>query len=236
MLKVIGAQILALNLVLVGCSDHSRESSKAPLSEKSSNLEFAVSISECRDMLLNDGEMKTAVELASNWNVEPKCEALVPKLVSAGYISLMDRGLSKIGILKYANSLQLLYLGSNEISNVTPLRDHSNLYLLDLQSNKVADISELGSMPRLKYLSLNENQLSSFEKIEKFPSMTNFLARNNRIESVLPLVNSMPNLEELAMTGNPLGSSIDKSEKNCPTGNLVPVGISIFCSDDRTTE
>ncbi len=197
--------------------------------EKSEDLKVDASIVECRDILNDEEDRKAAAHIAESFDIQPVCEELIPRLSDAEDLRLMDRKIRKIRILKYARSLKLLYLGFNEISDLSPLKEHPTLFLLDLQSNALKDVNNLGSMPNLEILSINDNEVAAFIEKHNFPKLTIFLARRNRITNVVPLVKSMPLLGELELTENPLGTSIVRSEDNCPTGALIPAGISDFC-------
>src|SRR5687768_1744031 len=62
--------------------------------------------------------------------------------------------------IKSLANLKELNLGSNEISDISPLSQLTNLTSLDLDSNEISDISPLSQLTNLTSLDLSSNKIS----------------------------------------------------------------------------
>ena len=90
--------------------------------------------------------------------------------------------------------LEKLELSYNHISDLGPLVGLSKLTVLDLSGNKIKRVDALKGLVNLTELDLSDNQLSSASKLA-------------------PLAK----LIYLNLFDHPLGYSITKTEKNCPS-------------------
>jgi len=81
-------------------------------------------------------------------------------------------GLLSIGNLGSCIILRDLFLGKNEISDISPLTALSNsLERLDLSFNKVSSLDPLESLCKLIWLDVKGNQLSTFDSISAISSL-----------------------------------------------------------------
>lgn len=111
-----------------------------------------------------------------------------------GYVDITGTGITSIDGIEELTKLETAYLGSNFISDVSPLQGLLNLRSLDLSNNMVYDISPLWTLSGLEYLNLS----------------------NNGIESVDALV-GMSSLRHLDLSGNPISEEdIDRLREFLP--------------------
>ncbi len=110
------------------------------------------------------------------------------------YVDITGKGVTSIDGISRLTMLKTVYLGSNYISDVSPLQNLVSLRSIDLSNNMVYDISPLWNLTRLEYLNL----------------------AGNCIESVSALM-GMALLRYLDLTGNPLSQEqIDELQNALP--------------------
>jgi len=77
----------------------------------------------------------------------------------------VDSGIRTIEGLQYLRNLEVLRLGSNQITDISPLAGLTNLYQLGLSDNEISDISSLARLVNLEQLSLNGNQITDLRPL-----------------------------------------------------------------------
>jgi len=81
-------------------------------------------------------------------------------------IQLVNNEISDISALADMQSLALLALDGNNITNISPLGQSPHIINLFLHNNNISDISALAAMYRLVFLDLSGNQISDISAIE----------------------------------------------------------------------
>jgi hypothetical protein len=107
--------------------------------------------------------------------------------MSTGRVSLAYRDLVELSpalVAELSKSCKILDLTSNQISDLSPLRDVPNLEELILDDNKITSHTKFPPLPKLQNLWVNRNQINS---------LTSFIDK---------LVASCPNLIMLSMLNN----------------------------------
>lgn len=129
-------------------------------------------------------------------------------------INLSDNKLTRIDeSIRLAPNLRTLSLDQNQLSTIEHLRDLPYLQTLSLCENQIAMCTdlhlELGG--NLIHLNVSQNQLMSLIGFRKLFTLVKLDVSCNAVESVdeVDYVASLPCLEELILTGNPIAGSVD---------------------------
>ena len=94
----------------------------------------------------------------------------------------------------------MLYLGSNQIVDISPLSGLTNLTRLRLDDNQIVDISPLSSLTNLTMLLLNYNKIVGINSLSGLSNLSVLYLSNNQIVDILALVHN---------SGFGVGDSID---------------------------
>jgi len=119
-------------------------------------------------------------------------------------LDLSDRGLSNSDIipLKHMKNLEVLKLGRNQISDLTPLSGLTSLTVLFLYDNKrISDLKPLSKLTKLTNLSLYDNRISDLSPLSNLTNLVNLALNDNQISDLSPLKN-LVNLTELGLRYN----------------------------------
>jgi internalin A len=84
-------------------------------------------------------------------------------------------------------SLQLLYLGVNDISDVEPLRNLGNLRYLSLNNNQITDITMLSNLHGIVMMDLSGNEIVSVEPLRAYPVLFDLNLSANQISNIRAL-------------------------------------------------
>lgn len=120
---------------------------------------------------------------------------------------LESNGLTRIENLAPLASLRCLYLSKNLIERIENLECLRELNTLDLSDNRIMRLSGLAHLPQLASLNLSRNQLEGSDDLQELAhctQLTNVDLSHNRIEdpAVLPILQQIPQLRALRITGN----------------------------------
>ena len=120
---------------------------------------------------------------------------------------------------QYSTSLFELDLSNMDLSNgdIVPLKNMKYLEILSLGGNQISDLSPLSGLTGLKQLSLYDNtRISNLTPLSNLKNLTRLSLYYNQISDLTPLSN-LTNLEWLELTGNqisdisPLGTLVNLS-------------------------
>ena len=103
--------------------------------------------------------------------------------------------------LEYATNLTELRLGSNRISDVTPLAGLTSLSSLDLSGNWISDVTPLAGLTSLTSLNLMGNRISDVTPLAGLTGLTDLRLGANWISDVTPLA-GLTNLRLLILHRN----------------------------------
>ncbi len=170
------------------------------------------------------------------------CEEMMVKLKKVKSISIVDKGVQDISILKEAKKIEYLNLSNNEIKDTTALRSLDQIKWLDLSGNPIGTMKNLptksletfwcvdckiinwetmGKMAQLKHLSLRNNQLETID-LKQFPTLQSLLLSENQITDPSAL-SVKKKITVVELYGNPI--EIDK----CPKDKKVARGLRRAC-------
>ncbi|GAA0731765.1 cell wall-binding repeat-containing protein [Clostridium oceanicum] len=99
------------------------------------------------------------------------------------------KGIKNLEGLQYAKNLTTLYLESNLIEDISPLKRLTSLKKLNLQHNNISNIDCLKNLKSLSSLDLGDNSISNIDPL-KYLTNINFLGlEKNNITKLTPLSN-----------------------------------------------
>lgn len=108
--------------------------------------------------------------------------------------------------------LRLLNLSNNALEEVANLSGLSDLEELNLSNNRIRHLPDLHTkLGNVKTLLLAQNRLTSLDGLAKLYGLVTLDVCSNRIselETIRPVA-SLPCLEELTLTGNPVTTVLD---------------------------
>ena len=121
-------------------------------------------------------------------------------LINAYNINTKETAMDLTGLEKAIN-LTELYLYSNKIENIEPLRGLTSLTRLGLDDNKIENIEPLRGLTNLTILWLNNNKIENVEPLRGLTSLTRLCLDNNKIENIESL-RELTNLTSLELYSN----------------------------------
>ena len=110
--------------------------------------------------------------------------------------------LAKIKKAKESGATKL-QLGSNEITDVTPLEGLTNLERLNLGYNQITDISSLKGSTKLEKLGLWDNEITDVSPLAGLTNLEELALHGNQITDVSPLA-GLTKLHTLILWDNPI--------------------------------
>ncbi|EHT9627762.1 InlB B-repeat-containing protein [Listeria monocytogenes] len=139
-------------------------------------------------------------------DLSPLENANIPNIKSFSFDDNQISDLSPLGNLGNANlysSLELIFNGNSNISDLSPLANMSNLTSLGVQGTKVSDLSPLGNL-NLVGLNIAQTKVSDLSPLANMTDMKNLAMFSLGISDISPLEN-MTKMTHLRMDGNPFG-------------------------------
>ena len=119
------------------------------------------------------------------------------------------------------NLSQRLYLNDNQIADITPLANLNNLQRLGLSSNQIADITPLANLNNLQGLDLSSNQITDITPLANLNNLQGLGLSSNQITDITPLAN-LKNLHTLSLHRNQIAEVGPLANLN----NLQGLGLS----------
>ena len=114
-----------------------------------------------------------------------------------GYLPILD-----LTGLEHATELRELYLGDNQVSDITPLAQLTQIRELDLTRNKdISDITPLAQLTQIRKLHLTGNQVSDITPLAQLTQLQMLTLSANNIIDVTPLA-ELTQLQTLSARGN----------------------------------
>ena len=122
-------------------------------------------------------------------------------MTNLAYLFLGGNQISDISALSGMTNLRSLWLFSNQISDISALSGLTNLTELHLHYNQISDISALSGLTNLTLLSLAQNQISDISALSGMTNMWSLGLFNNQISDISAL-SGMTNLAYLHLNYN----------------------------------
>lgn len=104
------------------------------------------------------------------------------KMKNLKILWLGDNQISDISVLENLVNLEELILCQNQISDISPLKKLTNLKYLDLWGNQISDISSLEELKKLKHLELYANLISDISVLENLTSLESLYLISNPVK------------------------------------------------------
>ena len=117
--------------------------------------------------------------------------------------SASNKAIHSLSGLEHFTALRRLYLGNNQLVDVSPLSALTNLQSLSLRENQLVDVSPLSALTNLQLLSLRYNQLVDVSPLSALTNLQSLYLDNNQLVDVSPLA-SLANLQRLYLDNNQL--------------------------------
>lgn len=106
------------------------------------------------------------------------------------HLTMLDAsslGIQSLVGLEKAVNLEILFLYSNSIRDVSPLTGLTKLFILDLEENNIKDISALSKLTDLYVLGLANNPISNIQPLEGLTSLEGLFLHNTEISDISSL-------------------------------------------------
>lgn len=106
------------------------------------------------------------------------------------HLTMLDASFHDIKSLKgleKAVNLEVLFLYSNQIEDVTPLAGLTKLFILDLEENKIKNISPLSNLTELYILSLAYNPIANIQSLAGLANLEGLFLHNTEISDISSL-------------------------------------------------
>lgn len=131
--------------------------------------------------------------------------------------------------IQYTIDTLLLYVNTKDCATAN---DRLNkLSELSLEWKDIVDISPLSEFKNLRHLVLSHNRIKDIHPLKKLHNLEAIFLNSNHINNIVPITN-LYQLKLLDLDDNPLGTSILKSENNCPTHNSATQKVKDWCLID----
>ena len=115
----------------------------------------------------------------------------------------------KLKGIEYCTNLEELYLGDNDIEDITPLANLEELKNLSLHFNNIIDLTHLSNLTKLQSLVLADNKISDISPLENLTGLHFLKVGGNKIVDIQPLVqnNGIGDGDAINMVDNPLSQA-----------------------------
>lgn len=97
------------------------------------------------------------------------------------------RNIGHLEGLEYAANLRALYLGRNQISDVSPLSGLTALETLVLNNSRISNISPLSGLTGLSFLDVHENAIGSISSLAGLSNLRYLDVHDNHVADISPL-------------------------------------------------
>jgi len=125
-----------------------------------------------------------------------RCKRLNELTKTLEFLFLGNNELTNISPLKYFTKLNHLYISDNNISDITPLKYLINLKYLNTRNNKISNFKALLNLKKLEGLTTSGDYLSNLEEFSNLKLLTRLIIYNpNNVD--LKGIENIINLEVL---------------------------------------
>jgi len=145
-----------------------------------------------------DPNLEQAIREAIN---KPTGDIYDSDLVGLTELDAYERDITTLEGVQYCRNLTTLWLGNNQITDISPLAGLINLVWLDLGGNQISDFSPLAGLVNLEVLYLDWNQISDVSPLGGLVNLQRLYLNGNQISDLSPLA-GLVNLEWLSLGGN----------------------------------
>ena len=159
--------------------------------------------------------------LEVEWNTK-NCQKAWDLVSTKTSIDISQVDISNLQIFSGMTNLSIFMASSNNITDLSPLKDMKRLEELYVMSNNITDISPLYNFSQLKIVRLDGNQISDISVLSKLHRLQIIGLDKNQIQDFTPL-QSFNELKSLNTNFNPVDLEY------CPSGGKGPKQLHKYC-------
>ncbi len=113
-------------------------------------------------------------------------------------------GIKTLDDLAYCTNLTELYIGNNQISDISALSELKTLNVINLMTNEISDLTPLAELEELHTLILDHNMISDASPLTSLDNLTvlNLGSNNNNSFADMQTISQLTNLQELTLYNN----------------------------------
>jgi len=177
-----------------------------PVSLPATNAVNAAPEASAAFITIKDEQYSTALYELDLSNMGLSNEDIVPlkHMTNLEVLNLGGNQISDLSPLSDLTSLAVLYFYDNtRVSDLAPLRNLTNLTRISMYWNQIEDLTPLAGLEKLEWLTVNGNQISDLSPLASLNRLTFLDLTDNRISDLTPLKN-LENLSELNLKDNPV--------------------------------
>lgn len=141
----------------------------------------------------------------------------IPAQITSVRIDISDNQISDISNL-LSSKLQHIVADRNRIESIS-LQGPPPIELMSVSGNSLSNIDFLKDLPSLTFFNASDNDISAIPRIDNLTELKHLFLRANEIKSISSL-KGLKKLELIDFLYNPLGTTIEKNEENCPTAEV----------------
>ena len=139
---------------------------------------------EAFPITFEDPNLEAVVRAAIN---QPAGQLMNTDVKNLAHLDAYWRHISRLGGIQYLISLETLRLGSNQVSDISPLAGLTNMEALYLGENQISDISPLAGLTNIRSLELEKNQISDLSALTGLTKMEVLGLYFNQVSNISPL-------------------------------------------------
>ncbi len=121
-----------------------------------------------------------------------------------GWNQYSTGGITTLDDLKYCTNLKELYIGLNQVSDISGISELNQLKVVNLTSNQISDVSSLANIKTLEKLVLDHNNISDISSLTGLENLTllDLGSNNNNTFNDMESISKFTNLESLTLYNN----------------------------------
>lgn len=225
--------LLTMIAIWTGACDSGDSSIEGILNSAESDIakrKIAEIAARCSAAASGEVELSVTYEAMKVATGTSDCNELAATMISAQEIDLASSSIKDLSPLVDMSHLSVVDVSGNRIEDLTPLANLRNLSSLDVSNNSLIDIEPLESLITLANLNASNNALTDVSPLSGLFNLLSLNLENNQLTDASPL-KDLNNLVEFKFRDNVLGTSLEKTSANCPSGTEVADALSIFCTE-----
>lgn len=164
----------------------------------------------------NDKNLESAIKNALKLGGEENITSI--NILKLTHFRALEKNISDLSGLEYAENLQLLTLTGNKITSLDPLKNLNQLYSVGFAYNPDLKMEEILKLEHLTELDLSGNQYSAkeFTQLKKYSDMVILWLNSCQLDSI-SFVSGMKKLVQLQIQNNNL-TNIDELDSSSLIG------------------
>lgn len=144
-----------------------------------------------------DNQLRTEIE--KQLNIESGTPITLEDMQQLIHLSITDKGISDLTVLKYATHLKALVFDNNSVQDIRPIKDLKHITYLSFTENIVQDISPLKGFTQLDTLFAWDNLIQDISPLAELTQIRELYIGGNFIEDFSPL-EKLINLQRMTLS------------------------------------